>query len=141
MTPTRVNDSPVICVKNLNFDLEDLIAEIRSLPERMNDTLSEALDDGIDIELAAESCRYPEEIDPLIIRIHLPLGEEYYNGPEWTVSLQDLVTSLIDYWEECVEDEDVHTPPPISRVAEALREQAARLELAEKYPTEQEDAA
>jgi hypothetical protein len=139
MTPTRVNDSPVICLKNWNFNLEDLIAEIQGLPENMNDVLSEALDDGIDIELAAESCRYPEELDPLLINIHLPLGEEYYNGPVWAVSLQDLVTSLIDYWEECFKDEDKHTLPPISRVAEALREQAARLELAHKYPPKPED--
>lgn len=135
MTPTRVNDSPVIGVKNWNFDLEDLIEEIQSIPERMNDTLSEALQDGINVELAAESCRYPEELDPLFIKIQLPLGEEEYDDPTWVVSLQDLVTSLLNYWKECAEDAVLYgdTPPPISRVSEALREQAARLELAQKY--------
>jgi hypothetical protein len=138
VTPTRVNDSPVIGVKNWNFDLEDLIDEIQSLPERMNDTLSEALDYGINVELAAESCRCPEELDPLLLKIYLPLGEEQYDDPTWVVSLQDLVTSLIEYWKECAEDAVLYgdTPPPISRVAEALREQAARLELAEKYQKE-----
>jgi hypothetical protein len=135
MKPTRVNDSAAIGVKNWEFNLEDLIREIQNLPAQMNDTLSEALQDGIDVELAAESCHYPEDLDPLLLKIYLPLGEEQYDDPIWAVSLRDLVTSLLQYWKKCSRDAVLYgdTPPPISRVAEALREQAARLELAQKY--------
>jgi hypothetical protein len=138
MKPTRVNDSAAIGVKNWEFNLEDLIREIQNLPAQMNDTLSEALQDGIDVELAAESCHYPEDLDPLLLKIYLPLGEEQYDDPIWAVSLRDLVTSLIDYWQDCSEDTSGAGGklPPISRVAEALREQAARLELAQKYQME-----